>query len=424
MSSTVHRLSSRDGFSLEVPDGLSEAPELETDSVCLVAHADPWPWTEAFRPNLTAEVTPLSVDRSTIVQLSALTIAAQVALGAHVAACDRWPGPSGEDARRIISIYPAMDTTVVQLQYVTILGDRAVTVSVQHSADNHPYGDSVFRHAVASIRSEFSGEPPDPDPDTMPRLDPFAAQRGLELEYLGGVRASQPFRSAGPPLGEDQLEALRRGKLRRRTDPAALAARGLVSADGRLTEVGEDAHRALGSPAHTASIEVDLDDGRPGAVLHAYQRRDTAAVVASAPPGESGDGSTIDVIASQTTAIALARWLGLSPAWTFAIGDGDSPSLELDAALLDARMTAQDAPMPADANAALARMWSQPWQVARLRSSAPHLGGVTVVTTAEAGSFRLDRDSSSGSVALTPLPSAHYLLEVLRLGGFDVTAGG
>lgn len=421
MPSTIHRLSSAAGLSLEVPDSLREAPELATGSVCLVARAEPWPWPEAFRPNLTAEVVPLAPDRATVPQLSALTIAAQVALGAHVAACDVWPGPGGEDGRRIISIYPALDTTVVQLQYVTIRGDRAVTVSVQHGADNHEHGTAVFMHAVGSLSCDFTGRPPDPDPATMPSLDPFAAERGSELEYLGGVRAAQPYRSAGPPLDDTQLDALRRGRLRRGIDSSALQAAGLVTDQGRLSEVGEAAHRALTAPGREVSAQVATDDDSRGATLHVYQRRDTAAVVASAPPGDPGAGTTVDVIASQTTPIAIARWLGLAPAWTFGLDDGTSgTAVRLDAGVIDARLADPGAAPPPSASPALTRMWAQPWQVATLRSGPPGAHAATVVATPLAGTFRLERGPATGEARLTPLPSAQYLLDVLRLGGFDV----
>jgi hypothetical protein len=422
MSSTIHRLSGVDGFSLEIPDELRRAPELETRSVCLVAHAEPWSWPQAFRPNLTAEVTALTPDRATLVQLSSVTIAAQIALGAHVAACDIWPGPEDSEGRRIISLYPEMDTTVVQLQYVSICGGRAITVSIQQGADKYRHGLDVFRHVVGTIRCAFDDpdSDPEPDPATMPRLDPFAQGRGMEVEYLGGVRAAQPYRSAGPVLDEAQLDALRRGKLPRGTESAALQAGGFVSGRGRLTDVGEAAHRALSSPAREVTLEVVTDDDPRVAVLHAHQRGHGTAVVASVPPGESGTGSTLDVIASRTTPIALARWLGLAPAWTFSIAEGDSPTLRLDAAVLDARLTSTGAPAPDEATEALARMWAQPWQVASLHASQPGAYAATIVSTPESGSFRLERDRSAGEASLTPVPSAQYLLDVLQLGGFDV----
>jgi hypothetical protein len=421
MSSTIHRLSGADGFSLEVPGAMREAPDLERGSLCLVAQVDPWQWPQEFRPTLTAEVTPLTPDRATLPQLSAAAIAEQVALGAHVAACDIWMGPGGElDGRRLISIYPAMDTTVIRLQYLTIRGDRAINVSVQHGAGNHKTNTAIWEYAVKSIRSEFTGEPPDPDPDTMPRLDSYAQEPGIEVEYLGGVRAVQPFKSAGPALDDAQLDALRRGKVRRGTDSAALQAGGFVTDRGKLTDVGDAAHRALTSATREVTIEVVSDDDPRVATLHAHQRRDSTAIVASAPPGESAAGTTLDVIASQTTPIALARWLGLAPAWTFGIAEGEARTLRLDAAVVDARTTASDAPPPPHANEALARMWAQPWQVASLHAGQPRPRELTMITTTECGSFRLDRDRASGEASLTPVPSAHYLLALLWFGGFDI----
>ena len=419
--STIQRLSCADGFSLEVPGAFRELPELETGSVCLAAHVEPWPSPEEFRPSLAAEVAPLSPDAATLPQLSARTIAEQVAGGLHVAACDAWLEQDGEYGRRITSIYPAMDTTVVQRQYLGIRGGRAITVSVQHGG-GYERGMDIFRLAVSTIQCEFDDPPPEPDPATMPRLDPIARERGMDLEYLGGIRAAQPFKSAGPALDDAQLDALRRGKLRRGTDPAALQAGGLVDERGRLTEVGDAARRALSSGARReVTLEVVTDDDPRVAVLHAYQLRDTAAVVASAPPGEPDAGTTVDVIAPQTTPIALARWVGLAPAWTFGITeDGEDRTLRLDAAILDARLTAPGALPPADANEYLVRMWTQPWQVTSLRASQPGPLVGTVITTPEDGSFTLGRDSDSAQASLTPLPSASYLTVLLRLGGFDI----
>lgn len=423
MPTTIQRLSGVDGFSLEVAGPFREVPELEVGPVCLVAQAEPWRWAQEFRPNLTAEVTPLTPDRATLPQLSALAIAEQIALGAHVAACDIWPGPDDKpDGRRLISLYPAMDSTMIRLQYLTIRGDRAINVSVQHSAGNHKTNAAVWEYAVKSIRCEFGGQPPGPDPAAMPRLDPFAGEQGIELEYLGGVRSAQRFRSAGPTLDEAHLDALRRGKVPRGTDPAALQSGGLVTERGRLTDVGEAAHQALSAATREVTVEVVTDDDPRVAVLQVHQRRESTAVVASAPPGESRAGSTLDVIASQTTPIALARWLGLAPAWTFQIAAGQDRTMRLDPAVLDARLVSPDAPPAADATVELARMWEQPWQVATLRASQPRPRVATVITTAETGSFRLERDRSSGSASLTPLPSADYLLELLWFGGFDVAA--
>jgi hypothetical protein len=424
MSVTTQRLSGVEGFSIEVAGPFREVPELEVGPVCVVAQAEPWRWPEEFRPTLTAEVTPLTPDRATLPQLSALAIAEQIALGAHVAACDIWLGPGDEpDGRRITSVYPAMCTTVVGLHYLTIRGDRAITVSVQHAAGNHKTNAAVWEYAVKSIRCDFADSPPQPDPATMPRLDPFARTRGMEVEYLGGIRAAQPFRSAGPPLDHAQLDVVRRGKVRRGVDPAPLQAGGLVNDRGRLTEMGEAAHEALTARTRReVTIEVVTDDDPRVATLHAYQLRESATVVASAPPGEPDAGATVDVIAPQTTPIALARWLGLAPAWTFGIAEGDAPTLHLDPAVLDARLTSSDAPPPADANENLVRMWAQQWQVASLRAGQPGPREATVITTPEAGSFRLERDRAAGEASLTPLPSAQYLLELLSFGGFNLSA--
>lgn len=423
------RLSAANGFSLEIPDGLSRAQELEAGQVCVAARVEPWQWPESFRPNLTAEVTPLAPDRATVEQLGTLAIATQVTLGAHVAACDVWLEEGHEPGRRITSLYPAMDTTVIQQQYVAIRGGRAVVVSVQVAADLYKLGLDLFGYVVSRIHCEFDDPVPEPDPATMPRIDEFARQQGEELEYLGRVRAAQPFQSSGPPLSSDQLEALRRGKPRRGTELAPLQAAGLMTDRGRLTELGEAARQGLRSRIREIAVEVATDGDPRVAQLHAYQNRESTTVVASPPPGaepgsgtdaDSGAGGTVDVIPSMTTPVALARWVGLAPAWTLSIADGDTRWAEVDEAVLDARLASPDAPVPAGANPVLARFWSEPWQVATIAAGPSQGLTATVITTTEAGSLMPDR--AEGMVRLTPYPSASYLRALLRFGGFDLSA--
>lgn len=425
MPSAVRRVSTADGVSLEIPDGLSVAPQSEARPVSLLALAEPWPQAGVFRPNLTVDLSPLAPDRATVPQLSALTIAGQIAVGEHVAACDIWPVPTGEDGRRIISLYPAMDTTVVQLQYVSIRGGRAIAVSMQQGADRQPYGAVVFRHAVGTLRCAFDDPVPEPDPTTMPSLDPIAREQGMEVEDLSGIRAAQPFQSAGPPLEDDQLGAVRRGTTRG-VDLAALQAGRLVTEDGRFTEAGEAAHRALSArprAVREVTVEVVSDGDLRVAELNIHQLRDSTTLVASAPAGQPGSGHTLDVIASQTTPIALARWVGLAPAWTCGITDDESGTLALDQAVIDARLTDAASPAPEHVNAALERMWTQPWQLITLRAGAPRPRSLTVITTARSGSFRLQRDREAGAASLRPLPSAEYLTELLWFGGFGLADG-
>jgi hypothetical protein len=416
----VHTLTSENGVSLELSDRFSEYAAAEGGPVCLVAWVDPWPWEDAFRPNLTVEVESLVPETATIQQLSSRTIATQLALGRHVVACDVTSGASDGGARRIAALYPALETTVVQLQHVAIIGGKAVIVSMQHGVGHHREAQRAFDHAVETLACTFDDPPVAPDPGAVPRMDDFAQQRGLDLEDLSKVGSAQRFSSAGPTLDGDQLESLKRGKLGRRVDPGALESGGLVTDERQLTEVGEAAHRALGSPQRRVTVTVRSDDDPDPAMFEAYQRGRSTAVLATPPPGVTGSSRTLEVIASQTTAITLARWLGLGPAWSFAISD-DGLTRRIDGGTFDARLRDRAAPPPPDANAALARMWGEPWQVATLSATIPRLAPASVVTAAGAGSYLLQRDPGTGEVQLTSMPGLRYLLLVLAISGFDLS---
>ena len=419
MSSTLHRLSGRDGISVAFPASLRDAPELAVDDVCLAALAEPWPWPEWFRPRFLVEVSPLAPDRATVPQLGTHLIAEQIARGAHVAASDLWPVSSGEDGRRIISLVPVMDDTIVRLQYVSIRGGREVLITAEHSAANQKLSEAIFRDAVGSIHVTFDDAPPEPDASAMPALDPFASEGGSDFEDLSGVRGAQPYRSSGPPLSEEQIDAVRRGKLRRVERDALEAAR-LVDPRGRLTETGAAARRALDSPARTVTAEVVGDESAHVSRLEVLQGAKATAVLAGPPPGSRAGERTLDVIASRTSPIALARWLGLAPAWTVALRDDGEWTLPLDPAVLDARLTQAVAPPPPDASRGLRWMWEQPWQIATISGGTP-ARRLRVITTPRAGYFRLERDHASGRAALSPLPPEYYLRELLWFGGFDLS---
>jgi hypothetical protein len=420
-------LSSDIGLSFEVSERFREVPELAVGPVCLVASVDPWDFPDAFRPNITVEVDGLAPDRATVVQLSALTIAAQMALGRHVIACELWMRPGEQEpgegtGRRIISVYPAMGTTVVQLQYVWICGNRSVTISAQCGAGNYPGTSRAFDLAVRSLRCDFEDPHVVADPSTMPRLDPWMLERGdgrAAWEYLGGVRAAQPFRSPGPMLAEDQITALRKGKLRRGTDARALQAGGFVDEDRQLSELGAVAHAVLESPMRRLGVGVRCDGVPDVSAVSAFLQPDSAVVVADVPPGGAGRGQTVEVIATGTLVDVLVRWLGLAPAWSFSVSE-DGQSRELDGRVLDARLADPAAPPPADANPGLARMWGLPWQEVSLGSTRRDTGVQRVITTTESGSYLLTRDGSSSGGSLTPLPASQYLVMLMRFAGFEI----
>ncbi|MCL2418445.1 MAG: hypothetical protein FWD04_04075 [Conexibacteraceae bacterium] len=403
-------------ISLELPASLREAPEMATGNVRLVAVAEPWRWPDAFRPRLLVETFPLTPDRARVQQLATRVIAEQIATGAHVATADIWAAPGDPGGRRIISLLALTDTTVVRLQYVTVRGDSAIVLTAEHDAGNHPAGEVVFRDAVASLRSDSEAGPPEPDLATMPRLDPFLEEGGLLAEDLSGVRTAQPYRSSGPGLKEQEIDAVRSGKLRK-LDRARLVAAHQSDEDGNLTATGEAARRCLSEPQRTVSVEVVGDQDSRVARLELLQQGRATAVLAAPAPGAPEGDRTLDVIPALTSPIALARWIGLAPAWTIAIAEREM-QLPLAPELLDQRLSSADAPPPPDASRGLRWMWQQPWQVATITTFTPAHRRLRVISTPRAGYFRLIRDRVRGEAALASLPGEHYLRELLWFGGF------
>ena len=421
--SPVQTITGEAGVSLELIGPFRAAPELARGAVRLAALSDPWDQPDEFRPRMTVAVQAAQPQSATVVQLAALVIADELALGHHVAACDMWLGidanePEDRAAQQIIALYPAMDTTVIRLTYVTMRDDRAVTLVSEHGAEHHRVCLRVAQRALATLRCDTAGPPPAPDPATIPQLDRFAAERGSELEYLGAIRARQPFTSSGTTLGDGDLELLRRGKLGRRSDPGALRAGGFADDRGRLTDLGGAAHRALDAPFAQLSACRRNDGVAERAELRAYLRRDAAAVVTSGPSG-SGAGWTLDVLPPRTVAVLVVRWLGLAPAWTHGIGE-DSRSCLISTGLLDARLADAATPPPPDAVPALARVWSEPWEHVEIDTSGATGPGREIVMTTEAGPLLVEREPGSETASLAALPCFVLLDVVLGLCGFEV----
>lgn len=428
----TQRLASPAGVSVEISSRWreitgAEITGAEVGRAGVVAAVDPWPWPEAFRPHLTLETRAASPSTATIAQLSSQTIAAQIALGRHVVACDATTDARDGGARRLISVYSALERTVVQLQHVAIVGGRGVIVTMQAGVGNLADGQRTFEHAVATLECQFDESPAGPDSLAQPSLDDFALRQGRELEDVSGIRAMQSFATLGPRLDDAQLAALLRGKLGRRLDRTPLEQAGLVSDRGRLTELGEAAHQALRSPQRKVAITVAGDGNARVASFEAHQRTETTALIASAPPrfaptsaADHGSSAlrTLEVIATGTTAVAIVRWLGVAPAWSFGISD-DSLSATVDPALLEARLRNPGAPVPAGANRVFERMWRERWLVTTLEASYPPRAPATIVMTARSGMFLVERRPSEGK--LSALVGLGSLTGLLAISGFDLS---
>jgi hypothetical protein len=408
-----------DGLRLTVPNSFAEVPEDESAQLPLVAELDEADDLTEFRPRISVRVDPLGPQLASVAQLTAATVNRQIAAARHVVAVDVLPVEAHADGRWVTSVFPNAGTTVLEYQYLTIRGARAITLSVLVKASRVDPGTDLFRYLTQTLVCEGRpGEiqpPPIPDSPAVP-----GAPTTLELEPLGDYGSRQPFTSACPPLTPDDLAALKSIVSRRRRGHDGLVGAGLVDPDGRVTGAGGIARDLLLSPRArlTAGLTEVGGDGRR--VFQVLATGSDVAVIADAPPGERRSGQTLEVVPSLTVGARLIRWLGLAPAWTREIGPAQGLTVRVGARAWNWRIADPDTPVPEDAPAELAALWSEPWQLATVRSTKRFKNGpraLQFLKTPQAGYAVFSVDPDSGSVFLKARPSAELLRELLVVSG-------
>ena len=262
-----------------------------------------------------------------------------------------------------------------------------------------------------------------------PRRDPFLTALGEDVEDLSRVAPAQAWASAGPTLSREGFELLRRsaaGDLRVRGLDAGevgqldrLVAAGLLDAKGRLTDSGLRISGTLAQPQ--GQLHVDAAVGRIPFSFQAFLRGDHAVVVATASPHPwsvsdpdaqqvaLADTLTIDDVPVGYLPVALARWVGLGPAWSL----GTEPE-GLPESLVTARLEDPDVPAPADADPLLRAVWRQPWFLWTLRTTASQ-HGLVVVHAGNRGCYALASTPEPGVVALRAIASYDVWLRLLEL---------
>jgi hypothetical protein len=408
------------GLSLTLPHHYAELPEHETPHLPLAAAVEPWTNPRSFRPNITVQVDEPTPALATIEQLSLKTVRDQLSVGVHVAAVDVWPVAGQADGRRVECIYPGLDATILQLQYLTIRAGRCVTLSLQIDASKYDAALELFRYVTGTLAWDTPAIDVAPAIEAVPAADIFAMGRGIDLEFLGAVAAAQPFIPSRSRLTVEDVAELRDGMKRSRRSNERLIAAELADAGGRLTPAGVLAHDLLRKARGGLVAEVLVAGHEAPSVLTVQTNGADAVVVADAPPGESLPDQTLDIIPARTLPIALARWLGLAPAWTFGVAEPADQRARFDRGLWDARMADPAAPAPAGAAPGLLRMWEQPWRFVTIRSNRVMANGpgfLQLLSTPQAGSALVFIDPDGADVELQALPSAHLLHALLKLSG-------
>jgi hypothetical protein len=265
-----------------------------------------------------------------------------------------------------------------------------------------------------------------------PRRDPFLATLGEDVEDLSRVAPAQAWASAGPTLSRAGFELLRRsaaGDLRVRRLGAGevaqldrLVAAGLLDTNGRLTDPGLRVAGTLAQPQ--GMVHVDAAVGRIPFSFQASLHGDHAVVVATASPQPwSGsdpdaeqvlalaDALTIDDVPVGYLPVAVARWVGLGPAWSLAT----EPEL-LPEALVAARLEDPEVPAPAEADPLLREVWRQPWYLWTLRTTASQ-HGLVVVHAGDRGCYAMASAPEPGVVAFRAISSYDVWLRLHELVG-------
>jgi hypothetical protein len=263
-----------------------------------------------------------------------------------------------------------------------------------------------------------------------PRRDPFLTTLGEDVEDLSRVATAQAWASAGPTLSRKGFDLLRRsaaGDLRVRDLGAGgvgqldrLVAAGLLDARGRLTASGLGVAGTLAQPEGQVHVEAAV--GRIPLSFQAFLRGDHAVVVATASPqpwsGSDPDAEQVVVLADTLTVDdvplgylpgALARWVGLGPAWSLAT----EPEL-LPESLVTARLEDPDVAAPVDADPLLREVWRQPWSLWALRTTASQ-HGLVVVQAGDRGCFAMASTAEPGVVAFRAMASYDVWLRLLQL---------
>ncbi len=412
-----HRLIAADGLSLTVPASFTEAPERESAQLPLVAVVATDEDPGGFAPSISVRVDPVGPELASLTQLTQATIARQIAAEWHVVAVESLTLPGKADGRWVTSLSPRFGTTILELQYLTIRAGRAITLSVQVKASRIDPGLELFHSVVGTLECDGAGA----EASTAP----------AELAPLGDFGPRQPFTSARPPLGPDDLTALKSVIGRRRRGHDGLINAGLIESDGRLTGAGMIARDLLlGAKARlTAGLTKAGGEGRR--TFQVLATGSDVLVIADPPPGgpgsADGSGQTLDVVPSLTLAARLVRWLGVAPAPTFGIGEADALTVRVEARAWNARIADPDAPPPDDAPAGLIRLWAAPWQLATVRSTKKFRNGprfMQFLKTPEAGYAAFAFDSVDGSVVVRALSSAELLYDLLVVSGAVSPAAG
>lgn len=255
--------------------------------------------------------------------------------------------------------------------------------------------------------------------------EPVSSLRGVPLERLSGLAATQPYASEGPWLDPAAVALLHKvaqthriGRFERAGQEAAVKAltdAELLNGAGHLTPGGQYVTHPLDRASAALTFSASYL-GQP-TELRVWMDDENALLLAGPSAGDfvrepETAAGRIGMLQLKFVSIkelfpVLASWLGIAPAWNLPV----SPST-LPLTVLNNRQRAAGPP-PESADDALAYMWSEPWFLWHLLLNPGTAEGVGYLNAGGAGHYRVVADDDRAT--LTSIPSANVYRHLVDL---------
>jgi len=371
-----------------------------------------------FSPNTVIRQSPTG---SSLTSLASNAIATTIAAfdGSHFIANDIAELDS-HPARAQVFTYDAGGFSIVVDRRLAVVGNLGIEITTSFTVGQSELlstiadviaSNVVIDRAVALAVAAPTADQTEQLPE--PRRDEFMATVGYDVERVSRIGTAQPFSSRGPVVSESvvqfvldhhdgkklgKLQLLGMGRMR-----AELLDAGLLEPNGQLTDRFGFYACALEQAPHVIQIE-----GHYGAVSTSLTlwMGDEQVLVAAGPSyaqlvlGIQEDAIDpekirLDVVTPAQIAGTVASWVGLAPAWTV-----QSEPDRIDLGTFSGRMEGF-APIPDAGDAALARLWAEPWFAWRMTAEATGLARGWLNAGA-AGHYAMGVDGSSMVLAAEP----------------------
>lgn len=414
------------GVRMTVPPGWEQVVFEPNDEgfAPLVLAPQGWRHEDGFRPSLTVVGVSSETEEGQASAQLAGTEALAVLIDTddtHVVSYDPYPG-----LRVIRAATHQGDLGLVMMQWVLPRPGRTVTATGLVDTDRYSRVAPIFEQLIGQLEWEDPDGSAATEPrqgvteSTEPRTDTYLAHHGEALEDLSRVPQAQAYEVDGLALPRAALVALsaaRRGRIRLDRGKAdaeeiftALLEAELVDPDGRLTQDGRTITRTIDSATNALTVEATV--GSLPLSWRSWSADGMSVVARTASPTcwwhrrPGGDELLeipqqvhLQVLATSTLAMEIARWVGLGPGWPLDLG-----SAQIEADRFAERVTSASIEPPSGATAHLTELWSVPWLLWSVRSEVSG-AAFAFVNAGHRGHYALAQQVEAGTEHLTGTPN-------------------